>query len=451
MKLWEKGIETKDLIIDFTAGEDRILDIQIASEDIIASMAHVKMLSSVKLITEQEKLDLLKALLEIYTSILNDKFKIEEGVEDIHSQVELLLTKKLGDTGKKIHTARSRNDQVITDLKLFYRSALVSITEEIKDLVIKLLALSETYKNIEIPGYTHFQAAMPSSFGLWFGSWAESLTEDLQLLNGAFRYMNQNPLGSAAGYGSAFPIDRQLTTDLLEFEGLHINSINAQLSRGKSEKILMAGVSGVARSISGLAMDMVLFMNQNFNFMKLNDDFTTGSSIMPHKKNPDVLELVRAKGNRIQSREFEIITLINNLPSGYHRDFQLLKEICFPALKDLFKILRIMSLVLDNISVNEKNTEADIYKYLGTVDSMSQKVMKGMPYRDAYREVAEEIRNKTYKASERFKHTHIGSIGNLGNDRIREKLEKEYLSFNPDRYKDFYLRFIAKIKKECHA
>ncbi len=451
MKLWEKGIETKQLVMDFTAGKDRLLDLQISSEDVIASMAHVKMLEKTGLVSLNDKNRLLQELLAVYELIQKGEFRIEDGMEDIHSQVEKLLILKLGDAGKKVHTARSRNDQVITDLKLFYRSAIILMVEEIKNLVEELLSLSEEHKNVEIPGYTHMQVAMPSSFGLWFGAWAESLTEDLQLLSGAFRYINQNPLGSAAGYGSSFPIDREYTTRLLEFEDLHINSVNAQLSRGKAEKTLMAGISGVAKSLSGMSVDMVLFMNQNFDFMGLTDEFTTGSSIMPHKKNPDILELIRAKANRIQVKEFEVFSVINNLPSGYHRDFQLLKEITFPALDDLFEIIRIMSAVLENIIIKKENTASDIYKYLGTVDAMSQKVMKGIPYRDAYREVAEEIKSGKYKATERFEHSHIGSLGNLGTERIRKKLENECAGFQLEKYKNFPQGFINAIKKECNA
>lgn len=424
MKLWEKGIKTQDNILEFTAGIDRILDLQIAREDTIASMAHVKMLGRVNLLTEKESDQLIDSLLEIYQTIEKGEFVIEADMEDVHSQIEKILIEKLGETGKKVHTARSRNDQVITDLKLFYRSEIISLVDQLSGLVEKLLLKSDETKDIEIPGYTHFQAAMPSSFGLWFGAYAESFTEDLQLLSGVFKYINQNPLGSAAGYGSSFPIDRQFTTDLLEFDDLHINSVNAQLSRGKSEKMMMVGISGIAASLSKMAMDMVLFMNQNFNLMKLNDDFTTGSSIMPHKKNPDVLELVRAKANRIQMAESQIFSVINNLPSGYHRDFQLLKEICFPALSELNNLLEIMSLVIENIEMLSINRNEEKYKYLGTVDAMNKKVMSGVPFRDAYREIADEIQDGSYVSDVRYDHSHIGSIGNLSNDRIKQKLEK---------------------------
>ncbi|MCK5821964.1 MAG: argininosuccinate lyase [Bacteroidales bacterium] len=434
-------------MLEFTAGIDRILDLQIAREDVIASMAHVKMLGSVNLLTEKESDQLIDALLEIYQTIEKEEFVIEADMEDVHSQIEKILTEKLGETGKKVHTARSRNDQVITDLKLFYRAEIVSLVDQVADLAQKLLIKSDETKDIEIPGYTHFQAAMPSSFGLWFGAYAESLTEDLQLLSGVFKYINQNPLGSAAGYGSSFPIDRQITTDLLEFDDLHINSVNAQLSRGKSEKMMMTGISGIAASLSKMAMDMVLFMNQNFNLMKLNDDFTTGSSIMPHKKNPDVLELVRAKANRIQMAESQIFSVINNLPSGYHRDFQLLKEICFPALSELSNLLEIMSLVTENIEMLSINRNDEKYKFLGTVDAMNKKVMSGVAFRDAYREIANEIQDGSYVSDVNYDHSHIGSIGNLSNDRIKIKLEKEIASFQPEKYRDFYSRFIQEIKK----
>lgn len=451
MKLWDKGIKTKDIILEFTSGTDRVLDVQLAKEDVIASMAHVEMLGRVNLLSKEESSDLICSLLEIYQSIEKDDFVIEAGMEDIHSQVEKILTEKLGDTGKMVHTARSRNDQVITDLKLYYRSEILSIVKKIQLLVEKLLSKSDENAKVEIPGYTHLQVAMPSSFGLWFGAYAESLTEDLQLLSGIFRYINQNPLGSAAGYGSSFPIDRQITTDLLEFDDLHINSVNAQLSRGKSEKLMMSGISGIAGSLSKMAMDMVLFLNQNFNLMSLKVEFTTGSSIMPHKKNPDVLELIRAKANRIQAKEAEVLAVINNLPSGYHRDFQLLKEICFPAINDINQLLQIMTLVIDNVELKSIDRKEEKYKYLGTVDAINEKVIKGVPFRDAYKEVADEIREGKYESGLKFEHSHIGSIGNTGNDRIREKLKREISYFQPEKYSDFYSRFIQKMKKKYNV
>lgn len=451
MKLWEKGIETKEFVLDFTAGQDRILDMQIAREDIVASMAHVIMLAEVGLICHEEKEEMLEQLAIIFESVEKGDFVIGDGIEDIHSQIELILTRELGDTGKKIHTARSRNDQVITDLKLYYRSVIINVVDLVREMVIELVSLSNKYAGVEIPGYTHLQVAMPSSFGLWFGAYAESLAEDLQMLGGVFSYINQNPLGSAAGYGSSFPIDRQLTTELLGFNDLHVNSINAQMSRGKSERLLMTGFSGIAKTMSTMAMDMVLFMSQNFNFLKLTDDFTTGSSIMPHKKNPDILELVRAKANRIQSKEFEVFAVINNLPSGYHRDLQLLKEICFPAISDIYSILNIMLKVLGNVLVNSDNTSSDIYKYLGTVDAMSKKVMEGISYRDAYRQIAREIKDNVYKASNRYEHSHIGSIGNLGNERILDKMEKEYKAFHADKYRNFADSFVENYKNGKNA
>jgi len=451
MKLWEKGIKTKDIILDFTAGKDRILDLRLAKDDLIASLAHVEMLGSVGLLTDIEVKDLISTLIEIYVSVEKGDFEIEPGMEDIHSQVEKLLTEKLGDTGKKVHTARSRNDQVITDLKLYYRSEILSIVLKVEVLVKKLLSKSDESANIEIPGYTHLQAAMPSSFGLWFGAYGESLTEDLQLLSGTFKYINQNPLGSAAGYGSSFPIDRQLTTDLLEFDDLHINSVNAQLSRGKAEKLMMSGIGGIAGSLAKMSMDMVLFMNQNFNLMSLNDDFTTGSSIMPHKKNPDVLELIRAKANRIQAGEAEILSVINNLPSGYHRDYQLLKEICFPALDELNQLLTIMTLVVDNIELKGMDRKEEKYKYLGTVDAINEKVINGVPFRDAYKQVANEIQEGKYKGGRNIEHSHIGSIGNLGTNRIMEKLEKEVSFFQVEKYAKFNENFIKKMKRKYNA
>ncbi|MCF8379277.1 MAG: argininosuccinate lyase [Bacteroidales bacterium] len=451
MKLWEKGIKTKEVILEFTSGEDRILDLRLAKDDVIASMAHSAMLGKVGLLTETETRDLINSLLEIFYAVGAGTFEIEPGMEDVHSQVEKILTQKLGDTGKKVHTARSRNDQVITDLKLYYRSEIISIVEKLKFLVEKLLLKSDENADVEIPGYTHFQAAMPSSFGLWFGAYAESLTEDLQALSGTFRYINQNPLGSAAGYGSSFPIDRQFTTELLEFDDLHINSVNAQLSRGKSEKLMMSGISGIAGSLSKMAMDMVLFMNQNFNLMGLNEEFTTGSSIMPHKKNPDVLELIRAKANRIQAKETEVLLLINNLPSGYHRDFQLLKEICFPAIDDVNQLLQIMTLVVDNVEMKEIDRNDEKYKYLATVDSINEKVIQGTAFRDAYKEVAEEISEGKYKAGKKITHSHIGSIGNTGSGRIMDKLIKEISFFQLEKYSAFDNNFINRMKSQYNV
>ncbi len=448
MKLWDKGKDTNKDIIEFTAGNDRKLDMDLAASDVIASMAHVNMLQSINIISATEKGDLLKSLIEIFEDIKSGSFIIEDSMEDIHSQVESILTNKLGDAGKKVHTARSRNDQVITDLKIFYRQELVEIVLMTETFINLLLERSEETKNSLIPGYTHFQAAMPSSFGLWFSAWAESLTEDLMLLSGIFSYVNQNPLGSAAGYGSSFPIDRQLTTDLLEFEDLHVNSINAQLSRGKTEKFLLSGLGAIAGSLAKFSMDLVLYMSQNFNFVKLNESLTTGSSIMPHKKNPDVIELIRAKCNRIQALEYEVNSIICNLPSGYHRDFQLLKEIVFPALKELKSCLRMASLVVDNLTINENIIHDEIYKYIGSVDAINEKVKAGIPFRQAYMLVASDIEAGNFNPVPNPEYTHLGSIGNLGTGHIRTKLNRVIKTYKIEKYKGFMDRFVNQIKKD---
>ncbi len=448
MKLWEKGQKTNNSIIRFTAGKDRELDLEIAGVDVIASMAHVQMLQHVGLISGEDRISLLKALLDVYESIEAGTFVIEEGTEDIHSQVENVLTVKLGDAGKRVHTARSRNDQVITDLKLYYREALAEIVNQTACLIQILAGKSDETKEVLIPGYTHYQVAMPSSFGLWFGSYAEALAEDLMMVRGAFSYINQNPLGSAAGYGSSFPVDRDMTCRLLEFDDLHINSANAQLSRGKTEKYLMTALSSIAFTLSKMSMDLVLYMSQNFDFIHLSEELTTGSSIMPHKKNPDVLELIRARCNRIQSKEFEVMAVINNLPSGYHRDFQLLKEICFPAITEMKECLQMMSFLIPGLEVNKDILDNNIYQYIGSVDAMNEKVKAGMPFRDAYVEVAAEIDKGRFRPGLRVETTHTGSIGNLANDRIIRKLERIIPDFQTVKVSTFQKRFIADLKEK---
>ena len=448
MKLWEKGQKINEDMMEFTAGKDRELDVQIAAADVIGSMAHVQMLQKVDLLSEEDEEAILKMLLRIYDTIHAGKFFIEDGVEDIHSQIENLLTRELGNAGKRVHTARSRNDQVITDLKLFYRHNLIQIVGLVERLVNILLAKSEQTKDDLIPGYTHFQVAMPSSFGLWFGSYAEALAEDLMMVRGAFHYCNQNPLGSAAGYGSSFPVDRDQTCALLEFEDLHVNSVNAQLSRGKTEKFLMAALSSVALSLSKMAMDLVMYMSQNYDFIRLSEDLTTGSSIMPHKKNPDVLELIRARCNRIQSKEFEVMSVINNLPSGYHRDFQLLKEICFPAVSDLKECLLMMTFIIPHLIPNKKILENEIYRYVGSVDAINEKVKEGIPFRDAYVQVATEIDKGRFRPGSRVETTHTGSIGNLSNDRIIRKLERILRDFQIEKYATFQERFVQNVKNK---
>jgi len=446
MKLWDKGKKTDDAILDFTVGNDRNLDLELAAYDSIASMAHVIMLESVKLLTENEKNDLLRELLKIYQRIKSSNFIIEEGIEDIHSQVEKNLTDLLGETGKKIHTARSRNDQVLVDLKLYYRHQTVLITKHIKRLIIKLIKKAEEFKDQIIPGYTHFQAAMPSSFGLWFGAYAESLVEDLMFHEGIMRYINQNPLGSAAGYGSSFPINREMTTIILEFEDLHINSINAQMSRGKTEKYIASGLGSIASSLSKMCIDMSLFMSPDLNFIRLKEQLTTGSSIMPHKQNPDVIEIIRARCNHINSLYNDIQMLTQNLPSGYHRDYQLLKELVFPAYNELSECLRMMDFVVNNLIINQNIIKDKKYQYIFSVESINEKVKNGIPFREAYSRVSNEINTGRFKRKTDMKYTHTGSIGNPGFEKILTKLDEVFQRLRIDNYNSFEERFIGKIR-----
>jgi len=423
MKLWDKGFKTNDLIEQFTIGNDRIMDKYLARADIIGSLAHIKMLCSIGLLSEEEYKKMSFSLKEIYNTV-NTDFEIEEGIEDIHSQIELLLTRKLGDIGKKIHSGRSRNDQVLVDLKIFFREQLEELVYLTKQLFTTLINKSERYKSVLIPGYTHFQIAMPSSFGLWFAAYAESLTDDMILIKSAYDITNQNPLGSAAGYGSSFPLNRSMTTELLGFSNLNYNSIYAQMSRGKTEKVISFALSSIASTLSKFSMDACLFMSQNFGFISLPDDFTTGSSIMPHKKNPDVFELIRAKCNKIQALPNDITLLISNLPSGYHRDMQLLKEYIFPALFECKNIIYITQIMVENIIINEKILEDKKYSYIFSVEEVNKLVLSGIPFRDAYKKVAEQIINGTFKPDAQVNHTHEGSIGNLCNDKITEKMNK---------------------------
>lgn len=447
MKLWEKGIKTKEEILSFTIGKDRKLDSELAGFDIIASMAHVSMLESVNLLTYKDKEILIEALLEIYEGLHSRNFTIDEDSEDIHSMIEKLLTQRLGEAGKKIHSARSRNDQVMVDLKLYYRERTVGLCLLTAKLIRTLCMLSEKNKDQLIPGYTHMQAAMPSSFGLWFGAWAESLTEDLIFHYGIMEYINQNPLGSAAGYGSSFPIDRDMTTRLLEFSNTHINSINAQLSRGKTEKFIAAGMGALAGTLGKMAMDMVLFLSQNYGFLSLKDELTTGSSIMPHKKNPDVLELIRARTARVCSVYQEVQLLTQNLPSGYHRDFQLLKEIIFPAYKELSECLEMMESVLLQVEIQNNIMNDERYRYIYSVENINEKVKKGVSFRSAYTEVAAEIDKGRFRRPEGVEYTHTGSIGNLSNERILQKLEKALEQLRVSEYAGFTERFIKKVKE----
>jgi len=430
MKLWDKDIPLNQAVEEFTIGRDSELDLYLAPWDILGSMAHVKMLRDCGLLKDKETELLLKELRNLFGLAEKGELLIEDGVEDIHSQIEKILTQKLGTPGKKVHTARSRNDQVLLDIRLFTRNQIMYLTNQVQGLFDLLIEKSEAGKDILIPGYTHFQVAMPSSFGLWFGSFAESLTDDLILLSAAYRLTNRNPLGSAAGYGTGFPINRQQTTTLLGFEDLVRNSIYAQTGRGKIEKTVAFALSSVASTLSKLSMDTIWFMNQNFNFICFPDSLTTGSSIMPHKKNPDVFELIRAKCNKLQALPNEISLITGNLPGGYHRDYQLLKESYLPAFEQLSNCIQMTRLMLDNIRLNEHILEDEKYENLFSVEEINRKVQAGTPFRTAYREVAESIAGKKFHPDKTIRHTHEGSIGNLGNNSIREKMNKVLETFD---------------------
>jgi len=430
MKLWQKNSDSLNEVNQFTVGKDREMDSYLASFDVLGSLAHIQMLEFIQLISKDELVLLSKELKSIYALIGKSDFHIEEGVEDIHSQVELLLTRKLGDVGKKIHSGRSRNDQVLLDIKLFLRHEIQSLTEEIQKLFDLLILKSEEHKDKLLPGYTHLQLAMPSSFGLWFGAYAESLVDDLITLEAAYRITNKNPLGSAAGYGSSFPLNRQMTTELLGFDDLNYNVVYAQMGRGKTERIVAQSLSNVAATLARLAMDACLYLNQNFGFISFPEELTTGSSIMPHKKNPDVFELIRGKCNSIQALPNEIVMLTTNLPSGYHRDLQLLKEKLFPAFETIKDCLEMTYLMLSNIQVKSNILEDVKYKYLFSVEEVNKLVLAGMPFRDAYKKVGEQIERGEFTYNTKIKHTHEGSIGNLCNDRIKANFETNLSKFN---------------------
>ncbi|HET7119540.1 MAG TPA: argininosuccinate lyase [Hanamia sp.] len=423
MKLWQKKTESLKEVEIFTVGNDRQLDIFLAPFDVLGSLAHIKMLNSVGLLTNEELNELQKALKDIYKDISSGNFSLEEGVEDIHSQVEFILIKKLGDTGKKIHSARSRNDQVILDLKLFLRNEIEELAHNVKEFFDLLQRQSEKYKDYLLPGYTHFQLAMPSSFGLWFGAYAESLVDDLITLHGGWEITNKNPLGSAAGFGSSFPIDRKMTTQLLGFEDLNYNVVYAQMTRGKTEKILSQALANISATLARMSMDACIYLNQNFGFISFPDELTTGSSIMPHKKNPDVFELIRAHCNRIQALPNEISLMLTNLPSGYHRDLQLLKESLFPAIKNLKDCIRMATLMFENIDIEKDILNDEKYKYLFTVEEMNKLVLQGMPLRDAYKKIGSEVENKTFQTDMKLNHSHQGSIGNLQNEQIKTMMD----------------------------
>jgi len=420
MKLWEKSTKVDHEIERFTIGRDQEMDLFLAKYDVLGSMAHITMLESIGLLTQEELPLLLEELKKIYQMVEDGQFVIEEGIEDVHSQVELILTRNLGDIGKKIHSGRSRNDQVLLDMKLFTRSAIREIYEAVEELFDVLLTQSEKYKSVLMPGYTHLQIAMPSSFGLWFGAYAESLTDDLQLLSSAFKVCNRNPLGSAAGYGSSFPLNRQMTTDLLGFDGLNYNVVYAQMGRGKMERTVAFALASIAGTIAKLAFDSCLFTSQNFNFIKLPAQFTTGSSIMPHKKNPDVFELTRAKCNKIQNLPQQISGIISNLPSGYFRDLQIIKEIFIPNFGELLDCLKMTAAMMSQIEVNTHLFDDDKYDLVFSVEEVNRRALAGTPFRDAYKEVGLEIEAGLFKPTKTVNHTHEGSIGNLCNDEIRK-------------------------------
>lgn len=424
MKLWNKGYATENIVEAYTVGEDQALDLLLAPYDVLGSLAHAQMLQEVKLLSEEELEQLRQGLKSIFKKIEKGEFTIEAGVEDVHSQVELMLTRQLGDAGKKIHSARSRNDQVLVDIKMYLRAEVKAVLELSRELFDTLLKASETYKEVLIPGYTHLQAAMPSSFGLWFAAYAECLVDDLRLLLAAYETINQNPLGSAAGYGSSMPINRSLTTKLLGFPHMHVNVINAQLSRGKTEQALAFAMAGFGNTLGKLAMDVCLYNSQNFGFLTFPKELTTGSSIMPHKKNPDVFELMRGKSNRLAALPNELLMLTSNLPSGYHRDFQLLKEILFPAIGSLKESLHICNYMLQRVEINAKAIEDERYRYIYSVEDVNKLVLSGVPFREAYQQLGQAIEEGKYEPTKEVQHTHEGSIGNLGNEQIEKKFSE---------------------------
>lgn len=430
MKLWDKGVTIEKLIEKFTIGKDNELDVVLAPYDVLGTIAHIRMLKHIGILSETELKKLEYELIRIYNRIKEGDFRIEDGVEDVHSQIEMILTDRLGDIGKKVHTGRSRNDQVLVDIKLYIRDEIRSLVKQVSGLFELLLNLSEKYKDVLLPGYTHFQIAMPSSFGLWFGAYAESLTDDMQLLLAAYRITNQNPLGSAAGYGSSFPLDRKMTTSLLGFETLSYNVVNAQMARGKVEKIVSFAVGSVASTLARLSMDACLYSSQNYGFISFPENLTTGSSIMPHKKNPDVFELVRARCNKLQGISNELSLMLANLPSGYHRDMQITKEVFMPCFSEIKECIKMTSMMLEHIEVNKNILDDPRYDYLFSVEEVNRLVLEGMPFRDAYKKVGKSIADGTYSHPKEIRHTHEGSIGNLCNAEIREKMDKVIKSFH---------------------
>lgn len=433
MKLWEKNYEVNAEIDRFTVGRDREMDLYLAPYDVLGSMAHITMLESIGLLGKDELPQLLSELKNIYALTQKGEFVIEDGIEDVHSQVELMLTRKLGDMGKKIHSGRSRNDQVLVDLKLFTRHQLRLVADDVKDLFDQLIAKSNQYKDVLMPGYTHLQVAMPSSFGLWFGAYAESLADDMLFLQAAYKMTNRNPLGSAAGYGSSFPLNRQMTTDLLGFDSMDYNVVYAQMGRGKTERNVAFALASIAGTMAKLAFDACLFNSQNFGFVKLPKECTTGSSIMPHKKNPDVFELIRSKSNKLQSLPYQITMMMNNLPVGYFRDLQIIKEVFLPAFDELRDCLRMTAYIINKIEVNDHILDDPRYDPMFSVEEVNRLAAEGMPFRDAYKKVGLDIEAGRFTPDKNIRHTHEGSIGNLCNDRISALMDEVVASFGFER------------------
>lgn len=432
-KIWQKSITVNELVENFTVGRDTEFDHQMAAFDVLGSLAHTQMLQSIGLMSAEDLTLVQRELKSIYADIEKGNFTIEKGVEDVHSQVELLLTQRIGDAGKKIHSGRSRNDQVLVDLKLFFRSELQQVVRETETLFKTLIELSEKHKNVLLPGYTHLQVAMPSSFGLWFGAYAESLTDDLEMVLAAYKITNKNPLGSAAGYGSSFPLNRTLTTELLGFDSLNYNVVYAQMGRGKTERVIAQAISSIAATLAKMAMDQALYLSQNFAFVSYPDTLTTGSSIMPHKKNPDVWEIMRGKCNRLQALPNDVAMMTTNLPSGYHRELQLLKELLFPAFTELKNCLHMANFMLQNITVKTDILNDPKYAYLFSVEEVNRMVLNGTPFRDAYKQVGLAIEKGEFNPDKTVNHSHEGSIGNLGNDHITAAMTALVNSFNFDK------------------
>jgi argininosuccinate lyase len=442
-KLWDKGVKTDQEIERFTIGRDQEMDLYLAKYDVLGSMAHITMLESIGLLEKEELQQLLKELKNIYGIVQKGDFVIEEGIEDVHSQVELMLTRALGEMGKKIHSGRSRNDQALLDLKLFARAEIEKTVSKVCDLFNVLIAQSNRYKNVLMPGYTHLQIAMPSSFGLWFAAYAESLADDLQLLLSAYKIANRNPLGSAAGYGSSFPLNRQMTTDLLGFETMNYNVVYAQMGRGKMERVVTTALASVAATLSKLAFDACMFSSQNFGFIKLPDAFTTGSSIMPHKKNPDVFELTRAKCNKIQAIPQQITMIVNNLPSGYFRDLQITKECFVPTFEELNDCLDMTTTMMDKVTINDHILDDNRYDLIFSVETVNQLAREGMPFRDAYKKVGLDIEAGNFHPDKNIHHTHEGSIGNLCNDEIAAYKNEIVGQFNFNKVEQAYDKLLS--------